>query len=99
VKRSYCWELANDESLHMYSSLLDDYLCNIDIPVDLISAVIIYVIIVSDHLDSIVKYFDAIQSSIQQSVNLAIPPKAHNYMPDYVISGWNDVVQDKHVAA
>jgi len=74
VKRSYCWKLANDDSLHMYSSLLNDYLCNIDIPVDLLPCCN-NLCHNSDHLDSIVKYFDAIQSSIQQSVNPSIPSR------------------------
>ena len=66
AKHSYCWESANDVSLHKYSSLLDECLRNIDIPAELIFCCDSSCHN-SDHLDSIVNYFDAIQCSIQQS--------------------------------
>ena len=95
---SYCWDVVNGDSLQMYSSLIDECLGDINIANELLSC--------CDskcnnngHLASMKQYSNAIQSRIQQTMNLVIPANARNHVSDYIIPGWNDIVQDKHEAA
>jgi exonuclease III len=97
-KVTHCWNMVNEDILTQFSSCLDDCLCDVVVPANLLSCCDSQCVS-NNHITSIDTYFSDIQCKIQQTLDLTIPTRVCNYASDYIIPGWNEIVQEKHAAA
>ena len=84
------WSVVDNYSLNQYQSLLNDYLCHVNIPsvanLDNVSNAIID------------EYYTFILSCIKTGSQGAIPTRVKTWS-DKIVPGWNDFVIEKHKAA
>ena len=92
----FCWNNVNDNNLALYRAALDAVLRKVNLPECIFSCDDHKC---TDHSQLIDKYYSDIMHAIQEAMHIAIPKRRCNFASDYVIPGWNDIVDEKHGAA
>jgi exonuclease III len=90
------WSKADDSCIASYRHVLDELLCNVNIPVNLFGD---SSMCTNDVFTTIDGYYDSVMTSIYKACVTCIPTQRANGAANYIVPGWNDIVADKHSSA
>ena len=90
------WSKVSDYDLVNYKGVLDDLLLHVSIPAILLGDSVDCNADIADHID---RYYNAVTKCIHRAAISCLPTKTFNTYSDYIVPGWNDLVQEKHQLA
>ena len=94
------WKHCDDYDLLCYRCALDDELCKINIPANLLELDSEDVAVSDGVKQSLDTYYNSIMDSIKTaSVSMLPSKRVMSHYEQYITPGWNDIVSDKHAAA